>query len=332
MNKIIRLAVLFVLITVLTACGSPSAATDSPDALSTQVEQTVQARLTVVAPPALASATLSASATPPGAVTTEAAISSAAPSQPGAPCTDAATFVADVTIPDGTVMPPGQVFTKTWRLKNSGTCTWTTDYTVALKDGPANAFWTDSPHPLPSIVPPGQPVDISVNLTAPSIAGGSNYSTQGSTGEYTAFYELRNAAGVPFSDFTAVIKVQEPTSADFKVTDVAYTVSTWSDTVGGRQYANCPLITAAITANGAGTVNYHWVAFDENSPASTSMLESGVLTFDFAGTKVISLRWTYRESLGGKGMMYLGDSGGIYIDVPNQQAFGGIFLPVCSAP
>ncbi len=37
---------------------------------------------------------------------------------------DKAQFVSDVTIPDGTVMSPGQKFTKTWSLKNVGTCAW----------------------------------------------------------------------------------------------------------------------------------------------------------------------------------------------------------------
>jgi hypothetical protein len=43
---------------------------------------------------------------------------------------DKATFVADVTVPDGTLFSPGTSFVKTWRLKNSGTCTWTTAYTL----------------------------------------------------------------------------------------------------------------------------------------------------------------------------------------------------------
>src|SRR5512143_3278895 len=39
---------------------------------------------------------------------------------------DWAQFVADVTVPDGTSYAPGTTFTKTWRLKNIGSCTWTT--------------------------------------------------------------------------------------------------------------------------------------------------------------------------------------------------------------
>ncbi len=147
---------------------------------------------------------------------------------------------------------------------------------------------------------------------------------------------LLNAATLPASvPPTDTITAEAPTAfpaAGFAVTDVSYTVSTWSDTVNGKQYTNCPLITANITANGAGTVEYHWVALDSTRPALTSQLENGVLTFDTAGTQTVTQRVMYRESSGGQGMMYLGDSGGVTIDAPNPQAFGGVFLPVCAAP
>lgn len=308
---------------LLSACGGSAPATnatDSPDAVSTQVEQTVQARLTAVP---------SAAATLPASVPTALPAST----KPGAQCTDAATFVTDVTIPDETVMTPSQAFTKTWRVKNSGTCIWTTAYTYALEEGPGNEVWTDAPHPLTAAVEPGQSVDISVNLTAPAFSRG-----------FTAYYQLYNAAGTPFLNFTAVIKVQNGNAAaGFAVTNVAYVVSTWSDTIVdktgyGTQYTDCPLVTANITANGAGTVKYHWVGFPSQNPSVVSDLSGvgagyfGSLTFDSAGVKSVSQRWTYRESSGGMAMMSVGDSGGIFIDIPNNQAFGGIFLPVCSAP
>lgn len=37
---------------------------------------------------------------------------------------DAVVFVADVTVPDGTVMPPYFEFEKIWRVRNSGTVPW----------------------------------------------------------------------------------------------------------------------------------------------------------------------------------------------------------------
>src|SRR6187455_1853414 len=48
---------------------------------------------------------------------------------------DWAQFVSDVTVPDGTIFQPGATFTKTWRLKNIGTCTWTTAYSMVFDSG-----------------------------------------------------------------------------------------------------------------------------------------------------------------------------------------------------
>ena len=54
-------------------------------------------------------------------------------SQP-APC-DRAQFVGDVTVPDGTEFDPGEDFTKTWRIMNNGSCTWTTSYDAIFYSG-----------------------------------------------------------------------------------------------------------------------------------------------------------------------------------------------------
>ena len=56
------------------------------------------------------------------------------PEIPSSGYPDHAYFVAE-TIPDGTVLSPGEEFTKTWRIKNVGTDTWTTEYTIAFADG-----------------------------------------------------------------------------------------------------------------------------------------------------------------------------------------------------
>src|SRR5512143_599465 len=48
---------------------------------------------------------------------------------------DWAQFVADVTIPDGTRFAPSATFQKTWRLKNIGTATWTTAYSLVFDSG-----------------------------------------------------------------------------------------------------------------------------------------------------------------------------------------------------
>ena len=49
-------------------------------------------------------------------------------------CTNRARFVSDITIPDGTVVHPGQWITKTWELENYGTCSWNKNYKVVWSD------------------------------------------------------------------------------------------------------------------------------------------------------------------------------------------------------
>ncbi len=75
-----------------------------------------------------------------------------------------ADFVADVTIPDGTVITPGEQFVKTWRIRNSGHCTWKTGYHLAHVDGPN----LDAPSSveLAQDVKPGKTIDLSVTFIA----------------------------------------------------------------------------------------------------------------------------------------------------------------------
>lgn len=77
-------------------------------------------------------------------------------------------YVSDVTIPDDTVVTPGQTFTKTWKLQNTGSCPWTTSYKVSFVSGNAMGGTTTA---LTVTVQPGQSGDISVALTAPAAAG-----------------------------------------------------------------------------------------------------------------------------------------------------------------
>ena len=98
---------------------------------------------------------------------------------------DWAQFVADVTVPDGATYAPGATFVKTWRLKNIGTCTWTTAYSLVFVSG--DKLGAPSAVNLPSNVAPGGTVDVSVNMTAPSAGG-----------HYVGYWQLRNASSVLF--------------------------------------------------------------------------------------------------------------------------------------
>ncbi|TFH38019.1 MAG: hypothetical protein E4G99_00690 [Anaerolineales bacterium] len=110
-------------------------------------------------------------------------------------CTNQAKFIADITIPDDSGVAPGSGFTKTWRLRNDGTCPWTDGYQIVFVGG--EPMGNPTPVPLLGIVPPGAMVDISLNLVAP-----------GSPGTYKSDYQLRSPqnehfgvgtnGGVPF--------------------------------------------------------------------------------------------------------------------------------------
>jgi uncharacterized protein YkwD len=89
-------------------------------------------------------------------------------------------MIADVTVPDNSQMSYGQKFTKTWRFMNNGKCNWT-GYTIAFVAGDRMASPDTAPVPEAG---PGETVDVSVELTAPSVDG-----------SYTGFFELRNASG-----------------------------------------------------------------------------------------------------------------------------------------
>lgn len=99
---------------------------------------------------------------------------------------DRALFISDVTIPDGTSMAPGFTFTKTWRIKNVGTCTWTKDVYKLRFDSGEKMAGPDLA-PMPVNVPPGSTVDITVTLTSPTTAG-----------NYRGYWKFQNGSGVPF--------------------------------------------------------------------------------------------------------------------------------------
>ncbi len=98
---------------------------------------------------------------------------------------DAAAFVKDVTISDGTIISPGSSFKKTWRMKNIGTCTWTSSYALIFING--DGMNAPSSVSFPGTVYPGETVDLSVSLKAPA-----------KKGDYRGYWKLRNASGLLF--------------------------------------------------------------------------------------------------------------------------------------
>ncbi len=184
MSKHIRniLFLSLVLVFIITACNLPSKApaTEEPNSIFTQAALTVQAQLTQSAsfntptlPPAQPTNTL--------VVLPTAVPATLPPAASATPVCDQAQYVKDVTIADGTTFDPGETFTKTWRLRNAGTCTWS-GYSLVFDSG--DAMNGTSPIAI-GTVNPGQEVDLSVTLTAPATSG-----------SYRGYWRVRNTSGV----------------------------------------------------------------------------------------------------------------------------------------
>lgn len=181
-------------ILLLTACGGGEAdgtPTLSAEQMQTLAVETFSADLTqtaIAAPPTQTFfPTLTASATFAPFVTSTAGTPVNAPTSSGGsssqtPCYGL-TFVSDVSIPDNTQMTPGQTFTKTWKVYNSGSCAWDAGFKFVFTTGDALGGATFT---LPTAVASGAQYGIPVPMTAPSTAGTyqSNWRMQTAGGEF----------------------------------------------------------------------------------------------------------------------------------------------------
>jgi len=164
-----KLPVIFLLLVLMTsACGAKAA------------EETVSPPLTespsaTPAEPPTATVTLSAQAN--ATSTPETPIPTNAPD-----CTNSAAFVADVTIPDNSNIPSRSTFTKTWRIKNTGTCIWGPDYTLTHY---SEERMLAALSVLLSVTFPDQTTDISLDLIAPNTVG-----------IHKGFFVIKNPAGL----------------------------------------------------------------------------------------------------------------------------------------
>ncbi|HCB01388.1 MAG TPA: hypothetical protein DEP19_03305 [Anaerolineae bacterium] len=162
---------------------------------------------------------------------------------------DRAQFIADVTVPDGTSFAPGIGFSKTWRLKNVGTCTWT-NYSLIFDSG--EKMGGNDSYLISNTVAPGQTVDITIQLTSPTTAG-----------TYRGYWKLRNNTGVPFGigsagtkSFWVEIKVSgtgiNPGTATPTVTGTPPTAPPTATPVAGTSYDFAANVCAATWYSGAG--------------------------------------------------------------------------------
>lgn len=174
----------------LVSCSDPPPLIEAPTLDVTQAYETVEARLTQ------ATALTSTPTVTPHPTTSPTATSNPGSSpdplrrvspSPTEICDKAAPGfpMIDVNIEDGTEMQPGQRFTKIWRLSNAGACTWTREYQAIWFYG--TKLGDSTVVALTRNVPPGESIEIEVEMVAPQIPG-----------VYRSDWKLQNSSGSAF--------------------------------------------------------------------------------------------------------------------------------------
>ena len=221
-----------ILIAIL-ACNIPAAQVAGPDLAATYAAQTVAVEQT------LAGITSPGGQTPnvpPLQATTQAVVPPTA--RPTAtwtimptitltpqPC-NKAKYMNYETIPDNTVFPTNTAFTKLWRVRNDGTCTWTTAYSVYFFSG--DQMSAPISVPLTRNVYPGETYDISIPMTAPSSAG-----------TYTGNWKMKDQNGANFVTNPFYVKIIVQAAGNTIVYNFAdnYCAASW---VSGAGALPCP--------------------------------------------------------------------------------------------
>ena len=300
MKKHTLLFDLLIIVTLLlSACNLPSKNVEG--AASTAAAQTVEALLNATpiqgaVTPSFTPLPISTTLTPiPLPVSTNTPVATATTN-----CNQAQ-FITDVTIPDGTIMTPNQTFTKKWRIKNIGSCTWTGFSLIFDSGDPMGGPASQAIGTLNA----GQEIDLEVNLTAPAAVG-----------PYRGYWRINTNGGVlvPIANgsqgksFWVDIKVQLPaTATNTSAPPFAVTGVTFTNTGGCGSFT----ATANITVNGPGTVTFHWARGD----GATGTVPPAIV-FAAAGTQSVSTSWSTASTDNTTNWFDL------YVDTPNNQQFG----------
>ena len=187
------------------------------------------------------------------------------PTPTPAPCVNSMKWVADLNYDDHgmtapPVLQPGQKFTKTWRVRNSGTCPWQPTFQLVFVSG---ARMGGQPAMVGKTVAVGATTDLSVNLVAPTAPG-----------VYQGIWQMRDDQGVSFGERIWVgIQVPgapatptptpgppptpPPPPADMQITQFGVDRNTirYGECVNLYWQYNGPVAWMALTRNGATLTN-----------------------------------------------------------------------------
>ncbi len=212
---------------ILGACsfGAGGSPTEAVNAVYTAAAETIIARATNITATPVPSQTPLPTSTPIPSATPTATITQITSTPVTQNYCDNSLYISDVTIPDHTVMAPGQVFDKTWKFKNTGSCTWTQSYTITYYSGDK---MNGEQRSILVTVAPQEEANITVRLTAPT-----------KPGDYTGSWILANSKGQSFGQFVWVIIT------------VSDTAPTFTPTPGGTSEATSTAVPATSTPTSA---------------------------------------------------------------------------------
>ena len=184
-------------------------------------------------------------------------------------CTLSAAYVADVTIPDNTKVEKGKAFVKTWRIRNSGTCTWEEGTKFVYVSGETLGAPVSVAVPVTA---PNAQVDISVSLTAPTAPGTyrSNWQLQDPKGKsYGGIFYVQIVVEGPMTPTPTVTPggPMAPSNFTGKVAADCLSVNfTWTGATGEGAYRiEGPSLTVNLPAD---TEAYVW----NNPPAGSAVV------------------------------------------------------------
>lgn len=282
--SVLRIYNILTLLTTITllasACGSPQL---DETAMSTAVALTVEAQMFPEGEPVISpSPAPTNSPSPLASLPPMTSTGTSLPQVVAGNCTASASLVGE-TYPDGTIIQPGETFTKIWQIQNSGTCTWDSTWQLIFSSGDLMDGLTVYNFPQPA--QPGQTVDVPVILRAPVV-----------NGSYTGEWMLKSPWGQSFGvgQYSVPISVSivvgnatpdnKKTETVFGVTAVTYQVD--------RRCAPANTfytITANITTNGPVDITFTWAQSDGNNKRNNQ------LEFTEATTKSAQREWSQHK-------------------------------------
>jgi len=185
---------------LLFSCGTNQADPLDADAIRTQAVATYASSLTEEpAPDPTAIPTLKVELTSTPSIVTATTEATLEASPTANPCYNLL-WIEDITIPDGTQMKAGEVFTKTWLVQNIGGCAWHVGFTFKNVGGDP---MRGTPVTMQEAIQTGSKREISVQMVVPTDVSGVIQSSWRMADEFGNFFGDTLSVNIVVGDATA---------------------------------------------------------------------------------------------------------------------------------